>query len=113
MSNSVNVNQVNSQVQNPQLGKILKSWSLVAFRNEFGQMKIGDFVNKETGETFKSCIFTKGDNEMTFVNFSSKLGVLTAQQIKSQVPDLQVVKKENGKFTLCKKGDSSWEDVDF
>lgn len=38
---------------------IKNSWSLIAFAREFGpKMQVGEFVNSESGETFKSCIFT-------------------------------------------------------
>ena len=60
--------------------KIIKTWSLLDFAREFGKMQVGEFINSETQEHFKSCIFTK-DNTKTFVAFSSKLGVLTPKEI--------------------------------
>lgn len=92
---------------------IKNSWTLVAFARTHGKMKIGSFVNKDTGEAFKSCMFVSEDNNVTaMVNFSSKLGELTPQQIASQKDDLQVVQLESGTYKLCKTG-STWEDVDL
>lgn len=90
---------------------IKNSWSLVAFARTHGKMKVAPFVNKDTGEVFKSCAFINGD-DITLVNFSSKLGELTPAQIVAQKDDLQVVQLESGTFKLCKTG-STWEDVDL
>lgn len=96
---------------------IKNSWSLLDFAREFGKkMQVGSFVNKETGETWKSCIFSDGDKR-TFVSFSPNLGELTPAEIKEQKDDLQVVecttKNGDDMFSLCKKGQNSWEDVDL
>lgn len=90
---------------------IKNSWSLKQFASDHGKMKIGSFVNKETGETFKSCIFVNGDN-LCFVAFSSKLGVLSASEISHRADELQVVQLESGNYSLCKSS-SNWEDVDL
>lgn len=101
-------------------GSVMKgikdSWSLLTFAQAHGNMKVGDFVNKETGETFKSCVFIDPSNpdESTnkcFVSFSSKLGELTPKEISELKDDLQVVELEGGHYSLCKKGNSAWEDV--
>ena len=76
------------------------------------RMQVGAFVNKETGESFKSCIFTDADENRCFVAFSSKLGELTPKQIAAQKDDLQVVTLDSGSHILCKNG-SSWEDVEL
>ena len=76
-------------------------------------MKVAPFVNKETGECFKSCAFLDSDGEITLVAFSSKLGELTPKQIAAQKYDLQVVQLESGSFKLCKAGHDTWEDVDL
>ena len=76
-------------------------------------MKVAPFVNKETGECFKSCAFLGSDGEITLVAFSSKLGELTPKQIAAQKDDLQVVELESGSLKLCKAGKDSWEDVDL
>lgn len=76
-------------------------------------MQVGAFVNKETGESFKSCIFTDAEGNRCFVSFSSKLGELTPAQIAAQKHDLQVVTMDSNTHILCKRGESSWEDVDL
>lgn len=91
---------------------IQNSWSLIAFAKAHGKMQVGEFVNQDTGEVFKSCIFTNG-NTRTFVSFSSKMGSLSPRQIAAQKDDLQVVQLESGNYSLCKKGENTWEDVDL
>ena len=92
---------------------IKNSWSLISFAKSHGRMKVAPFVNKETGECFKSCAFLGSDGEITLVAFSSKLGELTPKQIAAQKDDLQVVQLESGSFKLCKTGHDTWEDVDL
>lgn len=89
----------------------LPSWSLVAFAKSFGKMKVGSFIN-EDGTPFKSCIFVK-DGVNTFVGFSQKLGELSPAEIASRKNELQIVKTETGTYKLCKKGNSTWKDVDL
>ena len=92
---------------------IVASWGLVAFAKSNGRMKVGSFVNKDTGESFKSCMFVDAEgNVQKVVNFSSNLGELTPQQIVSMKDELQVVQLESGTYKLCKTG-STWEDVDL
>lgn len=100
-----------------QSNKIKNSWSLLSFAREFGpKMQVGEFVNSESGDKFKSCIFTKGDTR-TFVAFSSKLGVLSPREIAAQKDGLQVVlcetKNGDDMYSLCHQGQDSWEDVDL
>ena len=87
-----------------------KSWSLLAFAKAHGKMQVGEFQNKETGELFKSCIFTNAEGERIFVAFSSKLGELTPKEIVAMKDELVVVQLESGNYSLCKR-DSTWEDV--
>lgn len=92
---------------------IKNSWSLIAFAKEFGpKMQVGEFVNKETGEGFKSCIFTNGETR-TFVAFSSKMGVLSPREIAAKKNELQVVQLGSGHYSLCKQGENTWEEVDL
>ena len=64
---------------------IKNSWSLLSFAKSHGKMQVGEFANKETGETFKSCIFTNPeDNSRCFVAFSSKMGELSPREIMEQ-----------------------------
>lgn len=79
---------------------IIKTWSLLSFAREFGKMQVGEFVNSETQEHFKSCIFIK-DNTKTFVAFSSKLGVLTPKEIVERKNSLIVVQLDSGIYSLC------------
>jgi len=93
---------------------IINSWSLIAFARSHGKMQVGEFANKETGEVFKSCIFTNpADQSRCFVAFSSKMGELTPKDIVAMKDELQVVQLESGNFSLCKQGQNAWEDVDL
>lgn len=94
---------------------IKNSWSLLAFARSHGKMQVGNFVNSETGQAFKSCIFTdpNDSNNKCFVAFSSKMGELTPQQIAAEKDNLQVVELETGHFSLCKQGANAWDDVDL
>ena len=91
---------------------IVNSWSLIAFAKAHGKMQVGEFANKETGEVFKSCIFSDGESRC-FVAFSSKMGELTPREIAAQKNDLQVVQLESGNYSLCRVGQNAWEDVDL
>lgn len=92
---------------------IKNSWSLISFAKTHGKMKVAPFVNRETGEYFKSCAFLSSEGEVTLVAFSSKLGELTPKQIAAQKDELQVVQLESGTYKLCKAGHDTWEDVDL
>ena len=92
---------------------IKNSWSLLSFARAHGKMKVAPFVNRETGEAFKSCAFVDSEGAVTLVAFSSNLGELTPQQIATQKDSLQVVELESGTYKLCKQGTSSWEDVNL
>lgn len=92
---------------------IKNSWPLVAFAKIKGAMSVGKATNKETGETFDTCAFKDANGGVCFVNFSSKLGPMTAQEIAAQKSDLQVVELESGTFKLCKNGSDSWQTVDL
>ncbi len=92
---------------------IVKTWPLLDFARAHGKMQVGEFANKETGEVFKSCIFTKPDGTRTFVAFAAKMGELTPQQIAAMKNELQVVQLESGNYSLCKIGNKSWANVDL
>lgn len=92
---------------------IKNSWSLLAFAKMKGKMQVGNFVNSETGEEFKSCVFTNTEGNRCFVAFSSKLGELTPAEISSRKNELQVVELESGNFSLCKQGENNWQDVEL
>ena len=99
----------------PVMQGIKNSWSHIAFARMKGKMQVGEFANGDTGEIFKSCIFTDPNDASNrcFVAFSSKLGVLTPQEIAAQKDALQVVELESGNYSLCKQGANSWEDVEL
>lgn len=89
------------------------TWSLIAFIKEFGpRMQVGEFTNHETGEKFKSCVFTQENGTKTFVAFSSKLGVLTEREIADKKEDLAVIKSKTGHYSLIKGRRKAWKDVD-
>lgn len=115
MSNTTTNNSVNNS-------GIKNSWSLLDFARSHGRMKIAPFARKndegKVVETWKSCVFENPNTKaLCFVSFSRKLGELTPVQIKKQLSDLQVVECSNAQgeqmFSLCRKGESSWEDVDL
>ena len=87
----------------PIVEPIKDSWSLIDFVRIKGKMQVGTFNNKETGDTFKSCIFTNGDGYRTFVGFSKKLGELTPSEIVTQKDNLIVILNEDGHYVLCRK----------
>ena len=87
---------------------IKNSWSLISFAKTHGRMKVAPFVNRETGECFKSCAFVSNADVVTLVAFSSKLGELTPAEIAAQKNDLQVVQLESGTYKLCKAGHDTW-----
>lgn len=85
------------------IGGVTKSWTLFDFARQYGKMQVGEFTNKETGDVFKSCIFTNtNDGTRTFVAFSPAMGELTPQEIARQKNELIVVQLESGKYSLCK-----------
>lgn len=92
---------------------IKNSWSLMSFAKMKGKMQVGEFTNSESGDKFKSCIFTDTEGNRTFVSFSSNMGALTPSEIVAQKNNLQVVQLESGNYSLCKQGDSSWVDVEL
>ena len=92
---------------------IKNSWSLLAFARSHGKMQIGSFTNSDTGDKFRSCIFTDNEGNHCFVAFSSKLGELTPSQIAAQKDRLQVVQLESGNYSLCRQGTNTWRDVDL
>lgn len=92
---------------------IKNSWSLISFAKRYSKMKVAPFINKETGENFKSCAFIDSDGDVTLVGFSSNLGELTPKEIASQKDDLQVIQLESGSYKLCRAGHDTWEDVDL
>lgn len=75
-------------------------------------MKIGTFVNSNTGEDFKSCMFLKKDGTYDYVRFHSQLGELTPTEISERKKELKVGLTESGKYVLYDHIDD-WEFVDL
>ena len=89
------------------MGNLIKSSgvSLLTFARNYKKVEVVPFVNKETGENFKSLVFTNESGDRQMVNFSSKLGELTAAEIAARKNELQVVSMDSGTFILCKQGE--------
>ena len=93
---------------------IRNSWSFMAFAAMNGKPKLAHNVNSETGEHFDSVAFVKPDGAVAcFVSFSRNLGTLSASEISARKNDLQVVELESGNYSLCKRGEGNWEDIDI
>lgn len=91
---------------------ILQSWSLLEFAKNYVKMKVGTFVNSNTGEEFKSCMFLKKDGTYDYVGFHSQLGKLTSAEISKRKKKLKVGLTESGKYVLYDHIDD-WEIVDL
>ena len=94
------------------MSKIISSASLLEFKGS-RRMQVGAFVNSESGESFKSCIFTSENGDKCFVAFSSKLGELSPVEIAARKHELQVVTMDSGSHILCRMGENAWEDVEL
>lgn len=91
---------------------ILQSWSLLEFAKNYVKMKVGTFVNSNTGEEFKSCMFFKKNGNYDYVGFHSQLGELTPAEISKRKKELKVGLTESGKYILYDHIDD-WEIVDL
>ena len=91
---------------------ILQSWSLLEFAKNYVKMKVGTFVNSNTGEEFKSCMFLKKDGTFDYVGFHYQLGELTPAEISKRKKELKVGLTESGKYILYDHIDD-WEIVDL
>lgn len=91
---------------------ILQSWSLLEFAKNYVKMQVGNFVNSNTGEEFKSCMFFKEDGSYDYVGFHSQLGELTPAEISERKKKLKVGLTESGKYVLFDHIDD-WETVDL
>lgn len=91
---------------------ILQSWSLLEFAKNYVKMQVGTFVNSNTGEEFKSCMFIKKDGTYDYVGFHSQLGELTPAEISERKKELKVGLTESGKYVLYDHV-NDWEIVDL
>lgn len=88
------------------------TWTFLSFAKEFGEdVSVGKFHRRDDGEPFYSCIFTDEDGYKTFVGFSSKLGVLTADEISMMKDKLIVIKSPSGNYNLYKANGNFWKKV--
>lgn len=91
---------------------ILQSWSLLEFAKNYVKMQVGNFVNSNTGEEFKSCMFIKEDGSYDYVGFHSQLGELTPAEISERKKELKVGLIQSGKYVLYDHIDD-WENVNL
>ena len=91
---------------------ITQSWSLLEFAKNYVKMKVGDFVNSNTGKEFKFCMFLKEDGTYDYVGFHSQLGELTPSEITKRKKELKVGLTQSGKYVLYDHIDD-WENVDL
>lgn len=91
---------------------VIQSWSLLEFAKNYIKMQVGNFVNSNTGEEFKSCIFFKEDGSYDYVGFHSQLGELTSAEISERKKKLKVGLTELGKYVLYDHIED-WENVDL
>ena len=91
---------------------ITQSWSLLEFAKNYVKMQVGDFVNRNTGKEFKSCMFLKKDGTYDYVGFHSQLGELTHTEISKRKKELKVGLTESGKYVLYDHV-NDWEIVDL
>lgn len=91
---------------------ILQSWPLLEFAKNYVKMQVGNFVNSNTGEEFKSCMFLKENGSYDYVRFHSQLGELTPAEISKRKKELKVGLTNSGKYVLYDHIDD-WEIVDL
>ena len=91
---------------------ILQSWSLLEFAKNYVKMQVGNFVNSNTGEEFKSCMFLKENGSYDYVRFHSQLGELTPAEISKRKKELKVGLTNSEKYVLYDHIDD-WEIVDL
>lgn len=88
---------------------IQDSWSFMAFARLKG-LPHPNHSKKKNGEEFDNLVFIDKEGNRTLVAFSSKLGVLGADELKARRKELQVVKLnpdadgKEGSYILCKAG---------
>ena len=92
-----------SPSQNTEQEKDKDVWTLLDFAKMKGKMQVGTFVNKETGDSFKSCIFTDNKGNRTYVEYSPQLGALAPAEIAAQKEILVVKKLMNGHYVLGRR----------
>lgn len=99
------------------MANALNSWSFVEFSHKYTKLKYAKNLVNKAGEKFTSLVAIDAAGNYTFINFSSKLGVLTPAELKEKKDNLQVVLNTGARgqevYTLCNKGANTWEDIDI
>ena len=88
-----------------------KTWSLMAFANEFGTPKLAECVNKETGEVFNTLAFDK-NGDITFCHFGYSTQDMSVSDIIANKDRLKVGLNSNGKYTLYKQ-ENAWQTINL
>ena len=88
-----------------------KTWSLMAFAQEFGQPKLAECVNKETGEVFNTLAFDK-NGAITFCHFGYSTQDMSVSDIIANKDRLKVGLNSNGKYTLYKQ-ENAWQTINL
>lgn len=92
---------------------IERSWSFVAFAQEFGTPKFAKCVNHETGEEFNAIAFEHPETkDITFCHFGYSTEGMTAKQISQDKENLKVGRNSNGKYSLYRQ-DNAWETIEL
>ena len=101
---------------------VINSYSWSSFKALKGTPKYATgLINGNSGDEFTALAFehptertSDGKPSVCFVSFAQKLGVLTPQQLKARINELQIVENEEHRFTLCEMGENSgWEVLNF
>lgn len=96
--------------------EIKNSWSLVAFSKAFDEVKLANLKNKNNGQEFRALACIK-EGEITFINFSKKLGELSGLDIQRRKENLQVIEclgeDKNIRYYLSERGENSWEELNL
>ena len=84
---------------------IINHWSFLAFAGEFGKVINKQVWTPEEGSPFATLSFrlSKDDTKAKYVHFSSKLGELSKEQLKTLRNELQVIQREVDAETLARR----------
>lgn len=92
----------------------IESWSMVDFAKQYGpELRVGNCIDKGTGEEYKACVFIQKDGTKTYVKFSRQLGTLTAFGLSKRKDELKVGITEDNEFYLYKDDAIVWENIDL
>lgn len=104
----------NSNISTNEKFLFIDNWTLMSFAKKWGpEMRTGTCTNEKTGEKYKACVFIQKDGTITYVNFFSRLGELTASEILQRKNELQIGITKEGKYYLHNGNVKAWEDIDL